>query len=261
MRTKEKRDRKRKEYANEIKRIFSESNNTYVVDRVCGALRKRGFTASYRRVARIMNDLGLVSVHRRRRQRSLTDSRRARGKDYPNLVRGLDITKPFQVITSDISYIRTAEGFEYLCKIKDVASGIVLAYTMADRMKTDLVTETIKKAKKRWNLPAGCIHHSDLGSQYTSESVTKLLQEYGILQSFSRVGKPGDNAWSESYFANLKKEAVHWRHFQTREEARQAIFAYTEGFYNTRRIQKRLGYLSPIEWLNCYHELVSESVA
>ena len=91
--------------------------------------------------------------------------------------------------------------------------------------------------------------------------MTKLLQEYGILQSFSRVGKPGDNAWSESYFANLKKEAVHWRHFQTREEARQAIFAYTEGFYNTRRIQKRLGYLSPSEWLNCYHELVSESVA
>lgn len=72
MRTKEKRDRKRKEYANEIKRIFSESNNTYGVDRVCGALRKRGFTASYRRVARIMNDLGLVSVHRRRRQRSLS---------------------------------------------------------------------------------------------------------------------------------------------------------------------------------------------
>jgi putative transposase len=128
-------------------------------------------------------------------------------------------------------------------------------------MKTDLVIETIKKAKKRWNLPAGCIHHSDLGSQYTSEAVAKLLQEYGIRQSFSRVGKPGDNAWSESYFANLKKEAVHWSHFQTRREARQAIFAYTEGFYNTRRIQKRLGYLSPIEWLNYYHELVSESVA
>src|SRR5690554_2274733 len=90
-----------------------------------------------------MNDLGLVSVHRLRRQRSLTDSRRARGKDYPNLVRGLDITKPFQVITSDISYIRTAEGFEYLCKIKDVASGIVLAYTMADRMKTDLARNTV----------------------------------------------------------------------------------------------------------------------
>src|SRR5690554_7994205 len=74
-------NRKRKEYANEIKRIFSESNNTYGVDRVCGALRKRGFTASYRRVARIMNDLGLVSVHRRRRQRSLRSEERRVGKE------------------------------------------------------------------------------------------------------------------------------------------------------------------------------------
>ena len=261
MKTKDERDQKEKQYIEVIKEIFRESGNTYGVDRVCGCLRKRGHTASYKRVAGIMNKLDLVSIHRRRRQRSLTDSRNSRGKEYPNLVRGLDITKPFQVITSDISYIRTAEGFEYLCKIKDVASGIVLAQTMADNMKTELVEKTICKAIKRWHLPAGCIHHSDLGSQYTSALVTQLLREHSILQSFSRVGKPGDNAWSESYFANLKKEAVHWRHFQTREEARQAIFAYTEGFYNTRRVQKRLGYLSPMEWLNQYNKLVLESVA
>ncbi|MDD4518927.1 MAG: IS3 family transposase, partial [Limnochordia bacterium] len=73
--------------------------------------------------------------------------------------------------------------------------------------------------------------------------------------------KPGDNAWSESFFSILKKEAVHWRHFQTREEARQATFAYIEGFYNTRRVQKRLGYLSPLEWLNHYTEELLVSVA
>lgn len=70
-----------------------------------------------------------------------------------------------------------------------------------------------------------------------------------------------DNAWSESFFSILKKEAVHWQHFQTREEARQTIFAYIEGFYNTRRIQKRLGCLSPIEWLNQYMEELIMSVA
>jgi len=64
------------------------------------------------------------------------------------------------------------------------------------------------------------------------------------------VGKPGDNAWSESFFANLKKEAVHWKKFETREDARLAMFSYIEGFYNTKRIQRRLGYLSPIDWLN-----------
>jgi putative transposase len=208
-----------------------------------------------------MKDLGLVSVHHRRRQRSLTDSRKSRGLKYPNLVRDLDINKPFQVISSDISYIRTAEGFEYLCTIKDVATGIVLAHSMANNMKVELVEKTITKAVNRWQLPAGCIHHSDRGSQYTAESVSNLLQKHGILQSFSRVGKPGDNSWSESFFANLKKEVVHWRHFQTREEVRQAIFAYIESFYNTRRVQKRLGYLSPLEWLNHHNELTLAGVA
>ena len=156
----------------------------------------------------------------------------------------LFLARPFQVFSSDISYIRTAECFEYLCTVKDVVTGLVLAHSMADNMKVDLVERTLTKAINRWPLSAGCIHHSDRGSQFTAESIAKLLQKHGILQSFSRVGKPGDNPWSESFFANLKKEAVHWRHFQTRVEARQAMFAYIETFYNTRRVQKRLGILA-----------------
>jgi putative transposase len=258
---KKERDKREQGYANIIKRIFEKSKKTYGIDRICGCLRRMGYTASYKRVKRIVERLGLVSVHRRRRQRSLTDSRKARGPGYPNLVRNLDITEPFKVISSDISYIRTSEGFEYLCTVRDVSSGMVLAYTMANNMKAEIVEKTIIKAIKRWRLPAGCILHSDRGSQYTAESVGNLLKKNGILQSFSRVGKPGDNSWSESFFANLKKEAVHWRHFQTRAEARQAIFAYIEGFYNTRRVQKRLGYLSPLEWLNQHTELTLAGVA
>lgn len=236
-------------YKELIQDIFQKSQGTYGVDRTCGELRKRGKTASYKRVKRFMIEMGLHSIHNRRRQRSLTDSRKARGDEYRNLTQDLEITDPFQVICSDISYIRTAEGFDYLCQIKDVVSGVVLAESMADHMKSELVLETIKKALKRWNLPAGTIFHSDRGSQYISGPVMRFLEEKRIQQSFSRVGKPGDNAWSESFFANLKKEAVHWRHFKTRLEARQAIFAYIEGFYNTRRIQKRLDYLSPLQWL------------
>ena len=261
LKTKEDRDDKQKKYEKAIVKIFNESHKTYGPDRVCGSLRRQGHTASYKRVSRIMKKLGLSSIHNRRRQRSLTDSRKARGKQWPNLVRGLKTFTPFEVITSDISYIRTSEGFEYLCKVKDVATGIVLAHTMANHMKAELVTETIKKAKKRWLLPKDCIHHSDLGSQYTAEVTQKLLKSLGFKQSFSRAGKPGDNAWSESFFSILKKEAVHWRHFKTRQEARQAIFAYIESFYNTRRIQKRLDYLSPIQWLNRYTQRVLSSVA
>ena len=87
------------------------------------------------------------------------------------------------------------------------------------------------------------------GRRDTSTVVKDLLNCHKIEQSYSRIGKPGDNSWSESFFANLKKEAVHWAHFTTREEARDAMFAYIEGFYNTKWIQRRLGYLSPIQWL------------
>lgn len=257
LKSKEQRDEKKKEYEEAIKNIFIDSGGTYGPDRVCGVLRKQGYTASYKRVSTIMKELGLSSIHNLRRRRSLTDSRKAKGKEWPNLVRTLESFEPFQVVTSDISYVRTAEGFEYLCKVRDVASGLVLAHTMADNMKAELVTKMIVKAKRRWHLPEDCIHHSDLGAQYTAKETQDLLRKLGFQQSFSRAGKPGDNAWSESFFSILKKEAVHWRHFQTREEAHREIFAYIEGFYNTRRVQKRLDYLSPIEWLNhCTEELL-----
>jgi len=259
--TREERERATKTYAEAIGKIFDESGGSYGVERICAELRKKGFTASFRRVRDKMNEQGLKSIHLRRRQRSLTDSRRARGEGYPNLVNDLEITAPFQVLSSDISYIRTKEGFEYLCQVKDVASGLILAQSMSERMKADLVVDTIRQMLKRWELPMGCIFHSDRGSQYTSGVVRNLLNCHKIEQSYSRVGKPGDNSWSESFFANLKKEAVHWIHFATREQARNAMFAYIEGFYNTKRIQRRLGYLSPMQWLKGWYANNSISAA
>jgi putative transposase len=238
-----------KTYVETIRKIFYESGGSYGVERICAELRKKEFTASFQRVSEIMTEQGLKSIHLRRRQRSLTDSNRARGEGYPNLVRELDITAPFQVLSSDISYIRTKEGYEYLCQVKDVISGLILAQSMSESMKAELVADTIRKMMKSWELPAGCTFHSDRGSQYTSSLVKELLNSHKIAQSYSRIGKPGDNSWSESFFANLKKEAVHWVNFATREEARNAMFVYIEGFYNTKRIQRRLGYLSPIQWL------------
>lgn len=252
LKEKDLREERSKNYADIVKRAFESGEGTYGVDRVCGVMRQNGEKASRDKVARYMRDMGLFSIHKRRRQRSLTDSQNARDDIYPNLVRGLEITEPFQVITSDITYVKTGEGFEYLCKIKDVVSGVVLAESMMEHMKAELVVQAIRNTMKRWQLAEGTIFHSDRGSQYTSSVVMKLLKQYGIRQSFSRVGKPGDNAWSESFFANFKKEAIHWKWFSTRAQAREAVFAYIEGFYNTRRVQKRLGYLSPKQWLKCW---------
>ena len=128
-------------------------------------------------------------------------------------------------------------------------------------MKKELVTDTIKAAVDRWKIGKGTIFHSDRGSQYTAKATINLLAAYGIKQSFSRVGMPGDNAWCESFFANMKKECVHWSHFKTRQEANQAMFYYDYAFYNTRRIKKRLGYLSPMQWLEQYYNRSANLVA
>ena len=251
----EQREEKLSAYAALVRAVFEKGEGAYGAERISGVMRRMGHKASFEKVKSCMCKEGLSSIHNRRRSRSLTDSRKSRGSDYLNLTEGMEVSRPFQIISSDISYIRTGEGFEYLCQVRDVKSGTVLSYGMSDRMKSCLVEQTVRKALECWNIPADCIFHSDRGSQYTSVAVRELLSRNGIRQSFSRVGKPGDNAWSESFFANLKKESVHWVHFKTREEARQGMFAYIEGFYNTRRVQKRLGYLSPMMWLdNWYRE-------
>ncbi|MHB1455153.1 MAG: IS3 family transposase [Saccharofermentanales bacterium] len=88
-----------------------------------------------------------------------------------------------------------------------------------------------------------------------------MLKKHGLRQSFSRIGMPGDNAWSESFFANMKKEQVHWKHFRTIDEARQILFEYIEVFYNRIRPQKRLGNLSPVQWLKQWQQMDSKLVA
>ena len=94
-----------------------------------------------------------------------------------------------------------------------------------------------------------------------AEDVMTQVSDFGWKQSFSYVGRPGDNAWSESFFSILKKEIVHWRFYPTRESAHQAIFEYIEVFYNRRRVQKRLGYQSPLTFLNAWQQLHLQSVA
>jgi len=239
-------------YGDEVEAIFRNSHNTYGAERIGAVLRQRGHRASFGKVKRIMRERGLRSVHVKR-VKALTDSRKARGDGYTNLLRGREITRPFEALSSDISYIPTDEGVDYLCQIKDIATGIILASCQQERMTQQLLMDTIRAALKRWPLPKGCVFHSDRGSQYTSAQVMDLLAKQGIHQSFSRVGMPGDNPWSESFFSIIKKEAVHPSRFHSRDQARQAIFAYIEIFYNRSRIQKKLRFRSPIDALRDTH--------
>lgn len=237
------------EYEESVLDTFRKGKGHYGAERICGVIRMSGGHASFEKVQDILKKHHLSSSHTRRRQRSLTDSRKARGDGYQNLTKDLEITMPFQVLSSDISYIRTGEGFDYLCQIRDVCTKVVLARQQQERMTKDIVLKALEQVQNRWHLPQGLIFHSDRGSQYTADEVMQRIARFGWQQSFSRVRKPRDNAWSESFFSILKKEAVHWHHFETREEARQSLFEYIEVYYNTMRVQKRLGYLSPIQFL------------
>ena len=185
-----------------------------------------------------MNEQGLFSVHLRY-QRSLTDSRYARDEDCQNLLRAQFDIRPFEVLSSDIPYLPTEEGYAYTCTVHDICSGIVLAAQTASHMKKELVMDTIRSAAKTWKLAKGTIFHSDCGSQCTNVAVRDLLRKLGFRQSFSRTGKPEDNTWNESFYSILKKELVHpIGRFQSREKATQGVFTFINSFYNITRTQK-----------------------
>ena len=233
-----------------IKEEFIGSRGTYGPDRIIAELRKRGERLGRVKCRDLMEEMSLTSCHNRHKTKSLTNSKKARGDGYPNILREQEFPIAARMgLTSDITYLRTAEGFMYHCVIRDIVTGDVLGDYMADRMTKELVLNTIMAMLARTKLAKGCIFHSDRGSQYTSKAVMDLLQRHGLRQSFSRVGMPGDNAWSESFFATMKKELIHWTHYETKESVRAAVFEYIYCFYNVTRIQKRLGYMSPREYL------------
>jgi putative transposase len=193
--------------------------------------------------------MGLCSVHNKKKSRSLTNSKKARGKGYPNVLRYEYFPiVPRMALSSDITYLRSDEGFAYLCTVKDIITGEILGHHTSDRMTKELVMNAYLSVIGRHRLEPGCVFHSDRGSQYTSKAFMELVALHGMRQSFSRIGMPGDNAWSESFFANMKKEYFHWTHYETRAQIRSAVFEYIEVRYNRRRAQKRLGYISPSEY-------------
>jgi len=246
------REEKTQKRQDDVKRIFYDGNGHYGPERIVGIMRKQEQKKASRPViARDMTQLGLISSYNKnRKQRSLTDSRGSRGDNLVNLLRHKTDFKPLEAICSDITYLRTCEGWLYKCVIKDIATGIVLGIAMDDNMKKELVIKAFLNANARHNLPPDTIFHSDRGSQYTSKEFMALLVKHKIRQSFSRVGKPGDNSWAESYFASFKKEEVHFKQLVTKSEMKTIVYRWVFTEYNAKRAQKRLGYFSPMQVFN-----------
>jgi len=162
--------------------MFDESGGTYGPDRICGILRRVGLKASYGKVSGYMTEMGLSSVHNRhKKNRSLTDSRKTRGEGFPNLVRGITFNRPGAVVCSDISYLKSSEGWLYHCIVKDIVSGEILGESTDERMNKKLVIKAFLNAQARHSLTTGTIFHSDRGSQYTSKEFIETLKGMSTL--------------------------------------------------------------------------------
>jgi putative transposase len=169
----------------------------------------------------------------------------------PNLlVREFAAPGPNQRWVADFTYIWTAEGWLYFAVVLDLYSRRIVGWSMSPQMTADLVTNALVMAIWRRGRPQELLHHSDQGSQYTSEQFQRLLAEHGVTCSMSRQGEVWDNSAMESFFSTLKTERVHRRSYATREQARADLFDYVERFYNPRRRHSTLGYLSPVEYEN-----------
>ncbi len=149
---------------------------------------------------------------------------------------------------TDITEHRTGEGKLYLCAIKDVFSGRIVGYSIDSRMKSRLAVTALSNAVARRGEVAGCIVHSDRGSQFRSRKFVRALGRRGIIGSMGRVASAGDNAAMESFFALLQKNVLDRRSWRTRKELRIAIVTWIERTYHRRRRQARLGRLTPVEY-------------
>ncbi len=227
-----------------IRAVHEASRQTYGTLRVQAELRAQGERVGKQRITRLMRQMGLQTKGRRRFK--TTTQRDATHRRAPNLLAG-DFTakQSNEKWLSDITYIATHEGWLYLAGIQDVFSRRIVGWSMSERATQALVCDAWKLAVGRCGTPR--LHHSDQGSQYTSDEYLRLLQNDQVTLSMSDVGRCYDNAMQESFWGTLKTECAD-RPFPTRAAARKAIFEYIEVWYNRQRRHSALGYLSPAEF-------------
>jgi len=235
-----------------IRQIYDESRQTYGSPRITKKLNQEGITCSENRVARLMASNNIISSTVKQFKVKTTDS----NHDLPIADRLFQIEsvqstvlRPNQIWASDITYVRTGEGWLYLAIFLDIFTRKIVGHATADHMKTALVLEALDMALGRQNISqANIITHSDRGSQYAAQVYRDQLTANGLQASMSRKGNCYDNAFAESFFHTLKMELIYQRRFNTKLEAKQAIFEFIEVFYNRQRIHSSLGFKTPMEY-------------
>ena len=229
--------------AEQIRVCQSEVKQTYGYRRVQIWLDRQGIHRNPKTVLRVMQKFNLLSVVRRKKYQHYGDCLHR----YPNLLnRDFHADRPNQKWVTDISYIKTGQGFLYLSIIRDLYDNSIVAYKTGTGQNIHLVLSTIREARRKENVTAELQLHSDQGFQYTSQAYFRLTQSYGITPSMSRRGNPYDNALAENFFSILKTECIYRAKPRTYEEARLLIGDYIN-FYNYQRIQLKTK-LTPMEF-------------
>jgi len=206
-----------------------------------------GVRVGRKRVERLMRQAGISGMVARKRGR--TTIRVPGVRVCEDLVdRAFLAAAPNRLWVADITYLRTWEGWLYLVAVQDVFSRRIVGWSMADHMRTELVTDALEMALAQRRPAPGLIWHSDQGSQFVSLAFGQQARAAGIAQSMGSRGDCYDNAVAESFFATLKKELVHGRSWPSKAELRTEVFEYVEVFYNRRRRHSTLGFLSPAQF-------------
>lgn len=232
-----------------IKDSHEASDRTYGSPRVVLDLLDAGLACSENRVARLMKAAGIKARHKRRRAPGQVDE--AVHAIAPNLLdRQFEATGPNQKWAADFTYVWTGEGWLFVAVVLDLYSRRVVGWSMQPTMTAQLVMDALMMAVFRRGRPRAVMHHSDQGSQYTSENFQRLLESHGITCSMSRRGNCWDNAAMESFFSTLKTERLSKKHYRTRDELRADVFDYIERFYNARRRHSTIGNISPVQFEN-----------
>ena len=227
-----------------MSRYINEVEKTYGVPRVHAELEGLGERVSRKRVARLMRELTLEGVSRRRGTR--TTKRDQRVRPAPDLVeRDFSADAPDRLWVADVTYVPTWAGFLFLAVVVDAFSRRVVGWSMANHMRTALVLDALNMALVQRRPTEAVIHHSDQGTQYTSIAFGTRCRAMNVRPSMGSVGDCYDNAMCESFFATLECELIERTTFRTQADARLAIFEFIEGWYNRHRRHSSLGYLSP----------------
>lgn len=229
-----------------MRQSFKDSDRTYGARRVWRDVLEEGLACGLHRIERLMRVNGLKA---RPRRRGLPKDDGERSVIADNVLdRDFKADGPNQKWLADFTYIWTAEGWLYVAVVLDLFSRRIVGWSMKAERDASLVMDALMMAVWRRGKADALLHHSDQGSQYTSEQFQRLLADHGITCSMSRSGNVWDNSAMESFFSSLKTERTARKTYRTRDAARADVFDYIERFYNPKRRHSKLGYLSPVQF-------------